>query len=127
MTDKPGREPQPRPLPEKWTKPEVRRDLTPPEFIIALAMCVGGIALAWHTATLYVAGKPCEATMFAGFTCIVLGGCFDPLNFLWLCLPFTRDQIVFPTRYDAISGILSCVGLVVVLAGWVGKYWLSWP
>lgn len=89
--------------------------------VIPLALVLVGIslALAWHAIFIFDSGQICPSIKLIGLSIVVLGGSFDPVNYLWLCLPFAGHEVVAPTRYARFSLPFFCVGLFCFIAGWL--------
>jgi hypothetical protein len=86
---------------------------------LALVLVVISLALAWHAIFLFDGGQICPGIKFIGLSIVVLGGSFDPINYLWLCLPFAGHEVVVPTRYARFSLPFFYVGLFFFIAGWL--------
>jgi len=93
------------------------------EVILGLALLAGSFALAAHAVSLYTQGKQYNVLEDAGFSIIVLGGSFDPVNFIWLCLPFTRNQVAVPARFATVGWIIGGIGVMFFVVGLIGKHW----
>jgi hypothetical protein len=99
------------------------RDALPVSFI--LLVC--SIAIAWYGFHRFIDGQTYAGLKLVGLSIMVFGGCLDPINFLWLCLPFTFSHVVASPRHARITLPLIAVGWVFLIIGWVGSAWLFHP
>jgi hypothetical protein len=112
-----GEQPTPREL--KAISPAI-------EIATALLVFVAFVALATYTIHLYLRdGISYNVAAVGGFALVVLGGCFDPVNFLWLCLPFTFRDVVVPARYSQIGLFVGLAGVPFFIVGLIGRLWWS--
>ena len=81
------------------------------------------MASALHADSLAGTGQPFAVIEFTGLSIATLGGCFDPINFLWICLPFAFHKVAVPTRFERFSRVLCVIGGISFLAGLIGKHW----
>ncbi len=94
---------------------------------ISVLLFVCSLAIAGYGAYRFVDGHPYTGLKFVGFSITVLGGCFDPINYLWLLLPFTFSHIVKSPRYARLTFPVMIIGWVLIIIGWVGDGWLVHP
>ena len=106
----------------------IMQDLkTPSRDATILATCVVSIisvACAGWAVSLFVNGHSFTGLKVLGVSIIFLGGCFDPINWLWLCIPFTFSTVVQPPLYSRFSFPIWCAGFVLILLGWIHDGWL---
>lgn len=103
---------------------QLKRPSKAMEIILGLALFVASLALARYAFSLYAQGKQYGALEVIGFSIIVLGGCFDPVNFIWICLPFTRKQVAVPARFEAVGWLIGGIGFMFFVVGAIGRHWL---
>lgn len=92
------------------------------EVIAGLAMLAVSGVLADHAFQLWSRGKSFQAVELFGISICCLGGCFDPVNWMWICLPFTRNHITEPGRFAKAGWIIIGLGWLVFVVGMIGKY-----
>jgi len=92
--------------------------------IVAAALLFGASLFAVHFAIADQAnGEPFRAVEAAGAAIFFFGACFDPVNWIWRLLPFTkRDQIMQPPPWAKIGWLVFGIGWVVFVVGLIGKY-----
>jgi hypothetical protein len=110
--------------------------------LAAIPLLAGSIALAWRADALAHTSAVYEAFELAGFSMLLFGACFDPLNALhnladelrefwlvkWLRLPFTRAHVARAPRFRAprfkwLGFPFLIAGTVLVIGGWIGRHW----
>jgi hypothetical protein len=92
------------------------------EIVFALGLFVVCVALATHAVRLFIRnGLSFNVVEISGGAMMFLGGCFDPVNFVWLCLPFTTDKVASPGRYSRLGVVIVAVGISVLLIGLIGR------
>jgi len=89
---------------------------------LSIALFIGSLVLAWYAVSSAGSGQAFTVIKRAGLSMIVLGGCVDPMNFLWICLPFTRNRVSAPMRFARFGRPFLLFGLIVFLVGFVGKF-----
>jgi len=89
---------------------------------VALFLLAISAAIARYALQIRDSGKSFQALELAGIAVCFFGGCFDPLNWLWTCLPFTKTQIAEPARFAALGWVIIGIGWVVFVVGMIGKY-----
>jgi hypothetical protein len=62
-----------------------------------------------------------------GFAVLVLGACFNPINWLWNFMPWGVGEIVQPPRHARFALPIALIGILFVLWGWVCDGWLIEP
>lgn len=112
--------------PEITTHP-MSSDLDPRSLaveVVAAVLLFGASLAAVHLAVAdQASGKPFRTIETAGIAIIFFSGCFDPVNWIWRLLPFTkRDQIMQPPPWAKIGWIIFGIGWVVFVVGLIGKY-----
>jgi hypothetical protein len=83
----------------------------------ALVLFIGSLALAWHAISYFGSGQTFHGVEFTGFSIMVFSGCLDPINFLWLFLPFTARPVTPPTRFARFRLPLTIIGLFLLVTG----------
>jgi hypothetical protein len=105
-------------MPEENLSPEKSVFLSVVEIILALLLFALSIALAVHAVSSYKAGNVFYGVKYTGFAILILSGCFDPVNYVWLCLPFT-SKLVVKGRAGKIQMACLATGLFIVVANWL--------
>jgi hypothetical protein len=92
------------------------------EIALSVILVSIGANFAVQAFVLFKAGRIFDCVIYTSISMVVLGGCFDPFNFLWYCLPFTLRPIVRRPLHPIGIG-LSLAGLIVLLIGATYKIW----
>ena len=58
----------------------------------------------------------------AGLALIFMGGSLNPVNFLWLCLPFTRNDIAATPKSAMLGWIIGGIGFIPFVIGMIGRH-----
>jgi hypothetical protein len=108
-------------------KPDLK-PATPEESLVATIVLAGvGLVLLafspWNFLHLHTA----TGMKFLGFCSWAFGCCFDPVNCLWLWLPFTSHEIVQSPKYARYIGPFVVIGFICIAIGWYGDGWLIEP
>ena len=103
---------------------ELKPQSTAIEVVLGIALLVGSIALMREAVLLYFKGKQFSMLEDVGLSIIVLGGCLDPINFIWICLPFTRNHVAASPRFAKIGWVISGIGSIFFVIGLIGRHWL---
>lgn len=53
---------------------------------------------------------------------MVMGGSLNPVNFLWLCLPFTRNEVAVPSKFATIGWLIGGIGFIPFVIGLIGRH-----
>jgi hypothetical protein len=102
------------------------RELTVMAVSSSLALVLS-LTLIWHATDLFLDDHKYAAVMNAGLAFIIWGGCFDPINFLWLCLPFAFKRVFSSNKFDVAGPSFLHLGLLLVLYGLIKDEWLFHP
>jgi hypothetical protein len=94
------------------------------EVVVGVALLIGSIALAREAAMQFQAGKQFSVIEDVGLAIGVLGGCLDPINFVWICLPFTKNHVATSPQFAKIGWAVSGIGFLFFIIGLIGKHWL---
>jgi heme A synthase len=92
------------------------------QLILGLLMVVTSIVVATMAFHLYEQGKLYKATETIGVSIILLGGSLSPVNAIWICLPFTKNRKVIPTKYENVGVLIAAIGFLPFIIGLIGKY-----
>ena len=92
------------------------------EVVAGLGLLVVSGVLADHAFHFWSNGKSFQAVELSGISICCLGGCFDPVNWIWICLPFTRNDIAESGRFAKAGWAIIGLGWLVFVVGMVGKY-----
>ena len=92
------------------------------QIILGVLLFAASLATGWHANKLYVQGKHYSAIEAAGLSLMIMGGSFDPINYIWLCLPFTRNQVSIPSRFALVGWLIGGVGFIPFLIGLIGRH-----
>jgi hypothetical protein len=90
------------------------------EFTLAFVLFVISAGIGFYALSEGWKGQTWSAVRSCGFALIVLGGCFSPTNFLYLCLPWTSQPIRPHSRTYPLTIGFGAVGLLLVIIGWIG-------
>jgi hypothetical protein len=88
-----------------------------------IVVLAAGLALALQAVALTHEGQMYRGLEMAGISIVVLVGSFDPINTLWLFLPFTWRPVAVPAtnRFKVLRGIMGLVGLMLFISGLVAR------
>lgn len=97
----------------------------PPGVVIfaAAILVIGAVALASRGVFVALRGDTFAGIKLIGFATMLLGGSFDPINCIWMCLPFTFRPVTVPTSYARLGLPLIFTGLIVTVIGIMGVHW----
>jgi hypothetical protein len=70
---------------------------------VPVRYCISRLKIRQH-------GKVFESMESTGVVIVVLSGCCDPINFLWLCLPFTFSSLTTKRPLSKVQATLAAVG-----------------
>ncbi|WP_144007141.1 hypothetical protein [Pelomonas sp. KK5] len=101
---------------------ELRPRIVALEIVTGLALLAISGAVANYAFHLWVGGKSFQAVELFGLSICFLGGCLDPINWIWICLPFTRNLIAESGRFAVAGWIIIGLGWLVFVVGMIGKY-----
>lgn len=103
-------------------KPQTGASYGPGEIALRALFFLISAGIAFHAFTEMVNGQAWSGVRTAGFALIAFGAAFSPLNFLYMCLPWTtkplKEELLLG---DFVMTIIGVVGLVVVVVGWSGS------
>ena len=107
--------------------PEAQGDTAEPqppvvEVFVGILLFIASIFIAFHAWNLNSQSKTFTAIESAGLSIMVAGGSINPINFIWLCLPFTRKEIAPPAKFAFLSWIICGVGFIPFTIGLVGRH-----
>lgn len=104
----------------------VNRELRPRniaiETVAGLVLLGISVALGDYAFKLHSSGKSFQAVELFGVAICCLGGCFDPVNWIWMCLPFTKNRISESGRLAGLGWVIIGLGWMVLVVGMIGKY-----
>ena len=101
---------------------ELRPQSVAVQIVLGLMLFTGSLAIAWHAVQLDIQGKQYSSIEAAGLSLIVIGGSLNPVNFLWMCLPFTRNELVAPSRFAPIGWFIGGIGFIPFVIGLIGRH-----
>jgi hypothetical protein len=105
--------------------------LKPPSFVTfvlaSIVLGTGALILAGCALYQFIHGHAFTGLKLLGATVCTLGGCCDPLNWLWYMTPCGFDPVVQPTKRARYVWPLYFIGLVIIIVGWLGDGWLFEP
>ena len=93
------------------------------EELLAFAFIVIGIVLLCYAAVLAHRGGVFPVMEHGGLALMLFFGAFDPINFLWLCLPFTVQPRRPMRSASTAQKAIGIIGLFFLVVGWVCKHW----
>jgi hypothetical protein len=99
-------------------------DSQPPvvEVFVGILLFAASVGIAFHAWNLNVQGRTFAAVESFGISIVVAGGCLNPVNFIWLCLPFTRKDIAPSTPFASYSRVICGLGFIPFMVGLVGRH-----
>lgn len=92
---------------------------------ISRVLFICGFGLVVYAGFLFAHDQTYWGIKYLGLSLIVLGGSFDSLNFLWLCLPFTDKKVVHSTAYARIGNPLLIIGVFLYFVGRIWKLFFT--
>lgn len=99
--------------------------MNPIEVCLSIALIVGGLFIVRFAYQAVAEARYFQGIEDCGFALVVFAGAIDPINFLWLCLPFTIKEIKTPARFSVGAAICGGFGALSVFIGWLCKHY--WP
>jgi hypothetical protein len=84
---------------------------------LGVVLVVMSLASAWHGISLLESGQIHKGIKSFGFSMMILGASFDPINFIWLCFPFTARLAVRSPRYEHLSLPFCLLGISLYILG----------
>lgn len=102
-----------------------KNQMNPIEACLSIALIVGGLLIARMAYQAVAEARYFQGIEDSGFALIVFAGAIDPINFLWLRLPFTIKEIKIPARFSVGAAIFGGIGALSVFIGWLCKHY--WP
>jgi hypothetical protein len=93
------------------------------ELALAIAPFAGSAALVWHAIVEARQGKSHFTVMdTVGFALVIFGGCFDPVNFAALFLPWVWNEVAEPTPFRKMALFFYGAGLFMVVVTWISRH-----
>ena len=106
--------------------PSSQRELKPRsialEILAGLALLAIAVTLASYAFRLHTSGKSFQALELSGIAVCCLGGSLDPVNWIWVCLPFTRNHVAEAGRFAGLGWVIIGLGWIIFVVGMIGKY-----
>ena len=75
----------------------------------------------------FLGGRGYTGMKLLGFSLWCMGGCFDPVNALWLAIPWTFSFVVQSPGKARFFFLFWGVGALLVIIGWMGDGYLDQP
>ena len=108
-------------------KPELKPASREASTLATIVLASVGLVLLAFSLSNFLRLHTAAGMKLLGFSLFVFGGCFDPVNWLWLWLPFTFSEIVQPSKYSRYIWPFVLIGFICIAIGWYGDGWLFEP
>jgi len=92
--------------------------------MLGVALFVAGVAVTWTAIMQAHQGNQFTAAELLGLALVIFGGCFDPVNFVCIALPFFKRIVADSPPLKKVAWFFWGVGSLLAVAGWIGKHWL---
>jgi len=108
-------------------KPDLKPASREASLLAAIVLAIAGTICLAFSLYYFLHLRTATGLKLLGFSQWILGGCFDPVNWLWLWLPFTFSEIVQSPKCSRYVWPFMLIGFICIVIGWYGDGWLFEP